>query len=128
MISDFLVIVVGLLFFFFKQKTSYEMRISDWSSDVCSSDLQHGRVYFRVCLIAGASAGLVPDGAADLHQTLSARIRRRAGADAGDPRLARRIDSGPRSGELGAGTRRSDERGVGKECFSQIRYRGSPDP
>src|SRR3546814_13303825 len=29
-------------FFFFKQKTAYEMRISDWSSDVCSSDLQEG--------------------------------------------------------------------------------------
>src|SRR3546814_4479095 len=30
------------LFFFFKQKTAYEMRISDWSSDVCSSDLHPG--------------------------------------------------------------------------------------
>src|SRR3546814_2503810 len=29
-------------FFFFKQKTAYEMRISDWSSDVCSSDLSNG--------------------------------------------------------------------------------------
>src|SRR3546814_18953754 len=29
-------------FFFFKQKTAYEMRISDWSSDVCSSDLEDG--------------------------------------------------------------------------------------
>src|SRR3546814_2818901 len=29
--------------FFFKQKTAYEMRISDWSSDVCSSDLQAGQ-------------------------------------------------------------------------------------
>src|SRR3546814_17859386 len=29
-----------ILFFFFKQKTAYEMRISDWSSDVCSSDLE----------------------------------------------------------------------------------------
>src|SRR3546814_9686632 len=29
----------SLLLFFFKQKTAYEMRISDWSSDVCSSDL-----------------------------------------------------------------------------------------
>src|SRR3546814_6342365 len=29
------------MFFFFKQKTAYEMRISDWSSDVCSSDLSH---------------------------------------------------------------------------------------
>src|SRR3546814_5808211 len=31
--------VLFLLFFFFKQKTAYDMRISDWSSDVCSSDL-----------------------------------------------------------------------------------------
>src|SRR3546814_5085361 len=30
----------GVCFFFFKQKTAYEMRISDWSSDVCSSDLE----------------------------------------------------------------------------------------
>src|SRR3546814_6243767 len=29
------------VFFFFKQKTAYEMRISDWSSDVCSSDLRY---------------------------------------------------------------------------------------
>src|SRR3546814_5276355 len=29
-----------MFFFFFKQKTAYEMRISDWSSDVCSSDLR----------------------------------------------------------------------------------------
>src|SRR3546814_5952912 len=33
-----------IVFFFFKQKTAYEMRISDWSSDVCSSDLdRHSR-------------------------------------------------------------------------------------
>src|SRR3546814_4694992 len=32
-----------MIFFFFKQKTAYEMRISDWSSDVCSSDLDIGR-------------------------------------------------------------------------------------
>src|SRR3546814_17071343 len=31
-----------VIFFFFKQKTAYEMRISDWSSDVCSSDLDGG--------------------------------------------------------------------------------------
>src|SRR3546814_5104444 len=31
--------VLCFVFFFFKQKTAYEMRISDWSSDVCSSDL-----------------------------------------------------------------------------------------
>src|SRR3546814_8274301 len=32
-----------MVFFFFKQKTAYEMRISDWSSDVCSSDLLAAR-------------------------------------------------------------------------------------
>src|SRR3546814_5258180 len=37
---------MGLFFFFFKQKTAYEMRISDWSSDVCSSDLRDRRVEF----------------------------------------------------------------------------------
>src|SRR3546814_1634053 len=37
--------------FFFKQKTAYEMRISDWSSDVCSSDL-----LFISCLIMGGTA------------------------------------------------------------------------
>src|SRR3546814_16898161 len=35
-------IFVVSFFFFFKQKTAYEMRISDWSSDVCSSDLAAG--------------------------------------------------------------------------------------
>src|SRR3546814_2510632 len=33
------VVVLSCFVFFFKQKTAYEMRISDWSSDVCSSDL-----------------------------------------------------------------------------------------
>src|SRR3546814_6093747 len=33
------VILLVFVFFFFKQKTAYELRISDWSSDVCSSDL-----------------------------------------------------------------------------------------
>src|SRR3546814_4463171 len=40
------------MFFFFKQKTAYEMRISDWSSDVCSSDLLHQ------LLALGLGAGL----------------------------------------------------------------------
>src|SRR3546814_18713268 len=50
-----------LMFFFFKQKTAYEMRISDWSSDVCSSDL--------VIDISGdgrANQGASPDGLRDL--------------------------------------------------------------
>src|SRR3546814_9704728 len=38
-------IVTLLFFFFFKQKTAYEMRISDWSSDVCSSDLAMSKMF-----------------------------------------------------------------------------------
>src|SRR3546814_8118642 len=37
--SVFLIAYSSSAFFFFKQKTAYELRISDWSSDVCSSDL-----------------------------------------------------------------------------------------
>src|SRR3546814_6293184 len=37
----FVVILLIIFILFFKQKTAYEMRISDWSSDVCSSDLAH---------------------------------------------------------------------------------------
>src|SRR3546814_7981728 len=36
-----------MCFFFFKQKTAYEMRISDWSSDVCSSDLRQGDAAYK---------------------------------------------------------------------------------
>src|SRR3546814_5001259 len=41
-----------LSFFFFKQKTAYEMRISDWSSDVCSSDLARIEAQFGPELVA----------------------------------------------------------------------------
>src|SRR3546814_5915093 len=46
-----------LVFFFFKQKTAYEMRISDWSSDVCSSDLLVVPGYLVWCALAYALAG-----------------------------------------------------------------------
>src|SRR3546814_11234074 len=39
-----------LRFFFFKQKTAYEVRISDWSSDVCSSDLELPRHFHQALL------------------------------------------------------------------------------
>src|SRR3546814_780611 len=44
-----LVLLLFSCFFFFKQKTAYEMRISDWSSDVCSSDLV--RIFVSHCLL-----------------------------------------------------------------------------
>src|SRR3546814_11713614 len=57
-----IVIVSVMYFFFFKQKTAYEMRISDWSSDVCSSDLFADEEYIVeplfALLLARAFAGL----------------------------------------------------------------------
>src|SRR3546814_8131294 len=49
--------VCALFFFFFKQKTAYEMRISDWSSDVCSSDLMRPgcRPAFGLDVVEGVS-------------------------------------------------------------------------
>src|SRR3546814_4218283 len=49
-----------IFFFFFKQKTAYEMRISDWSSDVCSSDLA------ALCAIA-EELTQAPSSAAEQH-------------------------------------------------------------
>src|SRR3546814_2842634 len=49
-------------FFFFKQKTAYEMRISDWSSDVCSSDLMNGTsdiAETAIQLVAGTSVRFI---------------------------------------------------------------------
>src|SRR3546814_1718123 len=53
--------IILVIVFCFKQKTAYEMRISDWSSDVCSSDLQSipagsRRIRIRTCQPAAASA------------------------------------------------------------------------
>src|SRR3546814_8770701 len=70
MLSDILYIV-----FFFKQKTAYEMRISDWSSDVCSSDLARGAAERRLRVIGdsfqvGAAADehdLTPDRADEMQ-------------------------------------------------------------
>src|SRR3546814_2108647 len=51
------------VFFFFKQKTAYEMRISDWSSDVCSSDL-------AAVEPASGRAGMIGDVAAVVAEAL----------------------------------------------------------
>src|SRR3546814_7653257 len=82
--------------FFFKQKTAYEMRISDWSSDVCSSDLALSSIS-RCCVAHSASATLSPFGAAN------------------SPPISRLVAS-----------KRSEERRVGKECVSTCRSRWSP--
>src|SRR3546814_1549794 len=58
------------LFFFFKQKTAYEMRISDWSSDVCSSDLSSSAVT-AVLLMQAVVAQQFSFSAYDVYGTAS---------------------------------------------------------
>src|SRR3546814_6974969 len=89
--------------FFFKQKTAYEMRISDWSSDVCSSDLFKDAA---VALNAAAQAGreFDPD-----NLTLFKGTRNTC-----------------KSAVFGILNCRSEERRVGKECVSTCRSRWSP--
>src|SRR3546814_1137792 len=54
-------ILVSFFFFFFKQKTAYEMRISDWSSDVCASDLQRiDSATAAVKVMQGATREIAP--------------------------------------------------------------------
>src|SRR3546814_5059978 len=53
-------IVFMFCFFFFKQKTAYEMRISDWSSDVCSSDLMSTHWAIALACLAASPAFASP--------------------------------------------------------------------
>src|SRR3546814_1141757 len=98
------------LFFFFKQKTAYEMRISDWSSDVCSSDLPSGRARADRRQ-AAAREGLHP-----LHGGRQGEAR--------SPGRGGRLNARLSAGRVKEG--RSEERRVGKECVSTCRSRWSP--
>src|SRR3546814_3873449 len=100
--------------FFFKQKTAYEIRISDWSSDVCSSDLiprpnKKGRIDMRVLVSAAATI---------IACAATAQEAPKASVEAPkvpftETRYGRTIDD------------RSAERRVGKECVSTCRSRWS---
>src|SRR3546814_19049762 len=105
-------------FFFFKQKTAYEMSISDWSSDVCSSDLRDQ---------------LRPPVSEDAPRFPCRRHRgtpwQQRPHSIGHSRVSRQpLPVDPRGrGEPRAGRRkRSEERRVGKECVSTCRARWSP--
>src|SRR3546814_3993367 len=65
-----------IYFFFFKQKTAYEMRISDWSSDVCSSDLGSGRQSLDLRLVGRRPARIIV-GQPAAQIAVEHRIRRR---------------------------------------------------
>src|SRR3546814_7499986 len=98
---------VYVYFFFFKQKTAYEMRISDWSSDVCSSDLAQG--HFQHAQHDAVVAGAERLGGFD-----------QVDAAAADDHCDHQHDLEERA--------RSEERRVGKECVSPCRSRWSPYP
>src|SRR3546814_20364486 len=120
-----------VLVFFFKQKTAYEMRISDWSSDVCSSDL-HREVHQIMGvneldpISATADDIDVPVFPYPLEQYLenSQTSRSQCGAGAnGEKRNA--VTSADFSHDPFARQLRSEERRVGKECVSTCRSRWS---
>src|SRR3546814_7950924 len=91
------VVDILLVLFLFKQKTAYEMRISDWSSDVCSSDLRVGWDHRRLM-----------EETADLVQAAMALSGRRTSV---------------REISYRDLYRRSEERRVGKECVRTCRSR-----
>src|SRR3546814_3980180 len=107
------------VFFFFKQKTAYECRISDWSSDVCSSDLLVG-------IGASIAFGHLDDAEGrDLRRSAVGDARADPDEVAGGPRVRERQQDAV--GRLAPGWR-SEERRVGKECVSTCRSRRSPSP
>src|SRR3546814_5182627 len=104
------------MFFFFKQKTAYEMRISDWSSDVCSSDLLAIEQLVAFRLAAGeAEREHAADRAIEVHVDRFEQVVRVRG------NLRR-----PATGGIQRRRWRSEERRVGKECVSTCRSRWSP--
>src|SRR3546814_1601361 len=102
------------IFFFFKQKTAYEMRISDWSSDVCSSDL----LSIHHSPGTPATVTTFPAGSASCRQSQVSSSRLRSFQRVTTRALARRFAS--------VAEMRSEERRVGKECVSTCRSRWSP--
>src|SRR3546814_1129226 len=84
--------MIYVLFFFFKQKTAYEMRISDWSSDVCSSDLQAHGLLDALTLIdisnnIGDARSLMTHPASTTHAGVSEDVRHDMGVSEGMLRL-----------------------------------------
>src|SRR3546814_1133431 len=114
--------MIFCLFFFFKQKTAYELRISDWSSDVCSSDLRPD-VLSRYTVRMEADKSRYPVLLANGDPVEKGDLP-------GGRHWARWTDPFPKpcylfalvAGDLA----RSEERRVGKECVSTCRCRVSP--
>src|SRR3546814_4564082 len=118
-----------MLCFCFKQKTAYEMRISDWSSDVCSSDLA------GLIDATRRAAGVIGIDSGPLH--LAAALGKSGVAIYGPTDPARNGPFGKtieviRDSDAVTSYKRrkvrSEERRVGKECVRKCRYRCAADP
>src|SRR3546814_4175889 len=114
------------MFFFFKQKTAYEMRISDWSSDVCSSDL----VAKKVEAVAGALSERAQQTGRDAVTVAGATAQTLAGLqDLGDrghalaATMTKIVDDGSRAravrGEAHGKIRQASERATALKAASQ---------
>src|SRR3546814_11057138 len=118
---------VSFVSFFFKQKTAYEVRISDWSSDVCSSDLEGRGPCLATCRrtdLKDRRMEIGPIRNDDDHRAAVDEIRQLWNADAGSAdedrlnALATLADEYDRK-------RQSEERRVGTESVSSQRSRWS---
>src|SRR3546814_4679615 len=109
------------LLFFFKQKTAYEMRISDWSSDVCSSDLNKG----RACPVISVLSHFCHS-----YAVCDSRNAENHHANCQWPLLLTLFWptelTHPFFANWMFSASRSEERRVGKECVSTCRSRWSP--
>src|SRR3546814_5667041 len=107
-------------FFFFKQKTAYEMRISDWSSDVCSSDLAR--------YVNDSTGGSFMPHFARKENGCVGYCAFEDFTGGGNVEVVneRRVVSNMAGAELRPASGRSEERRVGKECVGTCRSRWSP--
>src|SRR3546814_14453620 len=111
---------------FFKQKTAYEVRISDWSSDVCSSDLgwrwcpRQTLQLFQRCGRSRHAAGF------RARQQVRLALRTLPYLGGILMSLIQRMKKGVLGGVIAAAALRSEERRVGKECVSTCSSRWSP--
>src|SRR3546814_15086005 len=114
LVCGLFLLVAWFRLFLFKQKTTYEMRISDWSSDVCSSDL------LKVTLFVRTPRGAILTEAGRVFLEEAREIIERS----------RRAGERSRAADRGAIGRltvaSSEARRVGKECVSTCRSRWSP--
>src|SRR3546814_11286360 len=95
------------------------MRISDWSSDVCSSDL--------VAIDGKSAAALQPKEEQRFAAKCRAEDQHHADRQGFDQRKEQRVTTRcTEFGQSGAGDNRSEERRVGKECVSTCRSRWTP--